>query len=515
MSGYQFKHNLKPGDIYKEKGRSARVEGVGVEGMYALVYYHKGDFRVVNNRPIFYTSNDLVIKVKMVHRCGTEVKYYHEGHPVIDRLLLHELKKMTNLSGDFNYLNIDKYVNLLETGYFNHNVKDGLYKHLAEYLDSLSKPRLISLRENIFREWGRVVGHEIVGVIEKVGSNVKNLREPLGYLSTWLKRVPEEYLNFKEGERVILQTRCARYKPAPDFLRRKGAAGVQLLGSEIEDVSRTLDGGYAQYIRVTPELIQSGCVIRVPDEISDVEAALIEPTACLIDCLDLATHPEGQDEQGNIMKKGVARGGTTAIIGSGAAAFIAAELALTFDEKIQVGGASRVVMFVRSREKAELGKRLFENRFGGKVEFFIYNSSLSPREVVRNLKERYGEDFFFDDVIIAAGDARTVELAHRIVSGTGWRIYTLAGTRGEVRIESGVWHYSNASTSGTSGCNTRAMENALKMIQRGTISLSKFSGKQYTFRDLLKDPGIFFMDKYLRPALLPNEDVPEVEWREL
>jgi len=508
---YQSRLGLKPGDIYRERGREARVEGVGAGGMYALVYYGKGDYRVVKNRPIFYTSNDLIIKVKMVHRCGTEVRYYQEGHRLIDNILLCQLADLIGLDEKFEPSNLPEYVRLLETGRINDNINDEFYKGLARRLKGLTEDHRAKLCRSIFPEWGRVVGHEMVGTIEKVGTNVKHLTEPLGYMSTWLRQFPEEYLNFKEGERVILQTRCATYKPVPGYLWERNVAGIQLLGMDIEDGARTVDGSYAQYVRITPELIRSGCVLRVPDNISDVEAALVEPTACLVDCLDLAVHPEGQDEHGNIMKKGVARGGVTAIIGSGAMAFIAAEVALTFDEKVQVGGASKVVMFVRSEDKARLGERLLGSRFGDKVEFFVYDSNLPHVETLKSIKGRYGESFMSDDVIIAAGDVKAVELAHRMVSGTGWRIHAFAGTHGEIAVESGVWHYSNAGTSGTSGCNTRTMENVLKMIERGTIELSKFSGNKYTFSDLLNDLSRFFTDRYLRPVLLPNEGVPEVE----
>jgi len=512
MDEEQANWTHRPGDFYREKGRKARVEGVG--SMHAFVYYGRGDFRVVQNRPIFYTSNDLIVKNIMVHRCGTEVKYYQQGYPPIDDILLSQLGCLIEFKGDFESSNLGKYANLLEMGESDPNLKDEFYRRLAEYLDSLPESQRNSIRENFFPAWGRVVGHEVVGVIEKVGSNVRNLTKPLGYLSTQLKRIPRDYLDFREGEKVILQPRCARYKLVRCHRRRRGVVGVQLLGSNIEDVSRSLDGGYAQCIRVTPELIQTGCIIRVPDGVSDAEAALVEPTACLVDCLDLATHPEGQDEKGNIMKKGVSRDGVTAILGSGAMAFIAAEVVLTFDEKMQVGGASQVIMFARSQEKADLGNSLLGSKFRDRVKFFIYDSSRSQGEITEELRREYGASFIFDDVIIAAGDVRAVELAHRIVSGTGWRIHAFAGTRGNVTVESGVWHYSNAGTSGTSGCNTKAMENVLGMIERGTIELSRFSGNRYTFKDLQGDPSRFFTDNYLRPALLPNEGVPEVEWHE-
>ena len=513
MYKYHSRLNLKPGGFYGERDRGARVEGVGVGGMRALVYYCAGDFRVVANRPIFYTSNDLIIRVSMVHRCGTDVRYYREGHQLIDRILLRQLSDLTDVDGRFNPLNLTEYVQLLQTGEADQKIRDELYWNLVKRVETLTQEKRVRFCRDLFSEWGKVVGHEMVGIIEKVGSNVVNLTEPLGYTSTWLSRIPREYLDFREGERVILQTRCARYWAAPEFLQKGNVAGIQQLGMDIEDGARTLDGGFAQYVRVTPELIRSGCVIRVPEGVSDTEAALVEPTACLVDCLDLAVHPEGQNGKGNIMKKGVRRDGVTVIVGSGAMGFIAAEVALTMDEKMQVGGASKVIIFVRSEEKAKLGERLLLSKFGDRVDFFVYDSLRPHGENVRRFRGEY-VGVPVDDVVVAAGDARAIELAHRIVSSTGWRIHAFAGTHGYIRVPSGVWHYGNAGTSGTSGCNTRAMENVLKMIERGTIDLPKFSGNRYTFKDLQRDTTSFFTDKYLRPALLPNEDVPDVEWLE-
>ena len=64
----QSRLNLKPGDLYEERGRKAVVEGVAASGMNALVYYGVGDFKVVADRPMFYTASDLVVKISMVHR---------------------------------------------------------------------------------------------------------------------------------------------------------------------------------------------------------------------------------------------------------------------------------------------------------------------------------------------------------------------------------------------------------------------------------------------------------------
>jgi hypothetical protein len=171
----QSRLNLKLGDIYKEKNRKATVEGVAEDGMKALVYYGPGDFRVVSNRPIFYTSNDLVVKVNICHRCGTDVKYYYEGHKTIDNILLTELSHLLDLKGTFDPSNMVEYVHFLETGEENKKVNDELYKNLTRYWGTLTKEQRSRLASNLFSEWGRTPGHEMVGTIEKIGSNVKNL----------------------------------------------------------------------------------------------------------------------------------------------------------------------------------------------------------------------------------------------------------------------------------------------------------------------------------------------------
>jgi hypothetical protein len=119
----------------------------------------------------------------------------------------------------------------------------------------------------------------------------------------------------------------------------------------------------------------------------------------------------------------------------------------------------------------------------------------------------------FDDVILAAGGAATVGVAHQLLAPTGGRILTFAGTRGPVSLESGVWHYANAGVLGTSGCNTKMMEIALGMMARRTIDLRGLSGRTYTFADLIAHGAApFFLDQHLRPALDPNAGLPPVSW---
>lgn len=103
---------------------------------------------------------------------------------------------------------------------------------------------------NAAATYPRIIGHEIVGVIEEVGENVKSL---------------------KPGDRVIVDqvVSCGEC-----YACRKGRGNV--CGSlKVRGVH--IDGGYEEYLTV-PE---QDCYL-LPEKLSDVEAVMIEPTTIAI-----------------------------------------------------------------------------------------------------------------------------------------------------------------------------------------------------------------------------------------
>jgi threonine dehydrogenase-like Zn-dependent dehydrogenase len=288
---------------------------------------------------------------------------------------------------------------------------------------------------------------------------------------------------------------------------------VQLLGGNITDLAMNQGGEFAQYVRIRPQLIQSGSLLRVPEGIDEVSVALVEPLACLLDCFQKSVHELGQDHQGSILKKGVLPGGVTLVIGSGSMAMMAAKMALMQDPAIDVGGARQVVVAVRSAAKRDLVLKIVDDP---RVTCVVAENDAALHDVLikrfqPQAADPYGREFRgYDDVILAAGSGDTLAAAHRLMAPTGGRIMAFAGTRGECRIESGVWHYGNAAVMGTSGCNTKMMELALELLKRRSIDVRPLSGRAYTFADLQQNgTAAFFEDQYLRPKLLPNEGLEE------
>lgn len=103
---------------------------------------------------------------------------------------------------------------------------------------------------NAAATYPRIIGHEMVGVVAEVGSNVTNL---------------------KVGDRVIINqvTSCGTCYPC-----RKGRGNVC---DHLAVRGVHIDGGYREFIAV-PE---SDCYV-LPDSLSDQDAVMIEPTTIAI-----------------------------------------------------------------------------------------------------------------------------------------------------------------------------------------------------------------------------------------
>lgn len=105
---------------------------------------------------------------------------------------------------------------------------------------------------NAAATYPRIIGHEMVGVVEETGPDVTHL---------------------KIGDRVIINqvTNCGKCYPC---IKGRGNVCDHL---KVRGVH--IDGGYREYIAV-PE---SDCYL-LPDSISDADAVMIEPTTIAIQC---------------------------------------------------------------------------------------------------------------------------------------------------------------------------------------------------------------------------------------
>ena len=337
-----------------------------------------------------------------------------------------------------------------------------------------------------------VLGHELVGRVVEVGSEVHTLTEGIGYLNG--RTLTPDQLCPAVGQRVTVQGRAARHRD-----------GLMLMRDPIENLTFYIPGAYAQYMKVPAEMIRTGTVLPVPDEVSDEEGALAEPAACALESIFATPHAVGVDDEGrHIVRSGIQPGGRTLIAGSGTLAMIYAQLA-------RIEGADEVWLIVRSQAKVELVTSVL----GGWPRFKLvpdYSDRPLPEklEVERAVEQELSDltdTQLFDDVILACPSKDAQRLMFRLLNPDGYGVAVCFAGLHEASEEAEVdlLHYRMAKAVGTSGCSTRTMETILQWLASGKLSLKGFTcPHHYTLND---DPAEFLQTKAdgRKPMLYPWE----------
>lgn len=350
--------------------------------------------------------------------------------------------------------------------------------------------------ERLFREphpnvrTPTVLGHEIVGRVVEVGRDVGGLTQGIGYKQGQTLR--QEEIAPSLGRRVTVQSRIARMRD-----------GLMLIRDPIQNLSFRIPGGFAQYMKIPADMLQSGSMLLVPDQVADEEAALIEPAACALESIFATPHPVGVDAEGrHIVRSGIRPGGRTLIIGSGTLAMIYGRLA-------RLEGAAEVWFLVRSQSKATLlGCSL---GVWPRFEIVPDYGSLPLPEKLRTeagIAQKFSEltgGALFDDVVLAAASADAERLMLQLLNPDGYGVAAcFAGLHRPVELAMvDHLHYRMAKAVGTSGCSTRSMETVLQWVTRGKLSLKGLvCPHRYTLND---DPVEFFQTKAdgRKPMLYP------------
>jgi L-iditol 2-dehydrogenase len=337
-----------------------------------------------------------------------------------------------------------------------------------------------------------VLGHELVGHIVEVGCDAPGLVEGIGYREG--EKLSAAYLDFRVGERVVCQSRIARYRD-----------GLMQIPRPIANLSFQINGGYSRYMRVPEAMIRSESVLRVPDNVTNEEASLVEPAACALESIFATPHQVGVNEEGrHVFRAGIKPGGNVCVIGSGTVSMIYAALAW-------LEGAGRVIMIVRSESKRDLVRSLL----GERTEVYLAPRSgedASPEtraaedEIVHDLVELTG-GYLFDDVVSACASPAAQRLMLRLYTREGYAVGACFGGTHQLvdAADIDVNHYRAAKTVGTSGCSTDCMKTILKWLEADRLNLEGFLSRQrFSLED---DPHQFCTTAAdgLKPALFMGQ----------
>src|SRR5271167_4711302 len=271
-----------------------------------------------------------------------------------------------------------------------------------------------------------VFGHELAGIVETLGSDVN------GGLKVGARVVPSNSAPCN----VCLFCRKGQSNLCDDLLFNNGA--------------------YAEYIRIPGRIVREN-MLEIPETVSFVDAAMVEPLACVLR---------------GIHETGIQPGDTTVVIGCG-------PIGLKF---IRILSARRVRVIA-------VGKRASQMRAAerlGAVAAFDVSEIENPVALVRQLT---GAGRGADSVIEAVGRAETWQWALQMVR-KGGTVNLFGGCpRGtQVKIDPAALHYSEITVKSTFHHTPQFMREAMDTIARGEIRARDFITGEVPLADL---PEVF------------------------
>lgn len=270
-----------------------------------------------------------------------------------------------------------------------------------------------------------IIGHEFAGDIAKTGKNV----------TEW-----------KEGQRVFLAPNigCGHCDAC--------IAGDAHLCDDLMATGVTVDGAFAEYLRLPAQALIHGNIAELGENVSYEEAAVNEALSCVYN---------------GFLQYGVNVGDYVMVIGAGPIGVMHAKLA-------RLAGAAKVMLNDVSAERLELCTKV--------DPAFIGIPSEGIRE--RVLMETKGKGL---DVCVTACPVPAVQALALELMGFGGRVNFFGGlpkSKEIVPLNSNIIHYKQLCVSGSTKANTAMVRKTLELIDSGVLSVKELITARFPLKDI-------------------------------
>jgi L-iditol 2-dehydrogenase len=271
----------------------------------------------------------------------------------------------------------------------------------------------------------RIPGHEMVGQIAQLGENVKG---------------------YELGQRLFLAPNmgCGHC--------RQCISGNNNICADYDAIGVTIDGAFAEYVRVPAAAVRQGNLLPIGDEIDPAVAALIEPFACVL---------RGQDAAN------LRAGDIVLVMGAGPIGIMHIKLA-------NLKGAIKVIVSEPLAERREQALRL-----GADVVVDPLGQDL--KEIV--LAESNGRGA---DVIITAAPAHKAQESAPALAAIGGRINFFGGLPKDdpfIQLDSNLVHYKELVITGTTACSTHDCLRAAELVNSSRLDLSPLISRRFPLQE--------------------------------
>lgn len=273
-----------------------------------------------------------------------------------------------------------------------------------------------------------ILGHELSGIIEKVGKNVEGYKE--GMAVTVAPNIGCGICDLCVSGNTHL---CLDYR----------ALGIHL------------DGGFAEYVRIPETFMRQGNITEIPLGMSFEEAAIVEPVSCVYN---------------GFSKCHIGHGDTVLIIGSGPIGLMHAKLA-------RMAGAAKVLINDISEDRLALCRK-FDS-------FFTTVDARDPlQEQIFDLTNRRGVD-----VCITACPVPQVQPIALELAAINGRVLFFGGLRADkanVSLNTNLIHYKQLLVTGTTRSSLAQFRKTIQLIANGQIEVKDLITSRSTLDEIQK-----------------------------
>lgn len=292
----------------------------------------------------------------------------------------------------------------------------------------------------------RVLGHELAGDIVAVGNHV-------GY--------------WKVGQRVsvVPNIGCGHC----EMCRR----GLNNMCPDYDAFGINIDGGFQQYMVVTPAALYGGNLFEIPDRVDYETAALVEPLSCCYNAWkDLHVTPEDR----------------VLILGTGPIAALFLQLARAF-------GARQVIVVGRR------DSRLQEIADQGATDT-VNSSKVDVHDEVMRLTSGHGVD-----VALTCAPAPELQgLALGLLARFGRMNFFSGLTKGStVELDTNRVHYWGLRLMGSTGSSIEDYSRSMALVESGQIDVSSIISDRFGMDQAIAGFDHALTGKGMKTLILPQE----------
>lgn len=223
----------------------------------------------------------------------------------------------------------------------------------------------------------------------------------------------------------------------------------------LETLGFQYEGAFAEQMEIPRHAIEMGNVIKIPDNVSDMSAALSEPAACAYNAQTyLNIRPDDY----------------VVIYGSGYIGCIHAELA-------RLAGASKVIMVEIAKPRAEIAEKMIPG-----IIMINPNEQNTVEEVKRITGGRGA------NVVITALSVPSVHTEAQQIAAKMGRISLFGGIAGDGKgyLDSNLIHYKELSMHGVHATTAEMMKKIMEYVSEGRLNLEKYVSDVYDLKDIMK-----------------------------